>query len=224
MSGVVARRSAAVVQPGDRSGGPYVQHVQHVQRPQARNRPRRTGRHRRDSDGDRTRRLRPARRLDARPCGNMGTRRPVGRVRRHRSGVVGRHADRCDHLPDVRPSDLEWRPGTDELAIANDMGTNREPKTLSTPVTVYTVSTGELRLLGSGEAAQITCSRCRPSSSSAARMARCMAATHSCINHWTACEQCEQTFPGPSCQPCPPCWWRCDSPVTGWRAGGVVAG
>ena len=60
------------------------------------------------------------------------------------------------HLPDLRPSDLEWRPGTDELTIAGDMGTNRGAPTLSTPVTVYSVSTGELRQLGSVEAAHIT--------------------------------------------------------------------
>src|SRR2546423_886996 len=28
-------------------------------------------------------------------------------------------------LPGLRPSDLEWRPGTDDLAIAGDMGTDR---------------------------------------------------------------------------------------------------
>jgi hypothetical protein len=59
-------------------------------------------------------------------------------------------------LPDLRPSDLEWRPGTDQLTIAGDQGTNRAAETLSTPVTVYSVSTGELRRLGSVEAAHIT--------------------------------------------------------------------
>jgi Tol biopolymer transport system component len=58
-------------------------------------------------------------------------------------------------LPDLRPSDLEWRPGTDELTIAGDTGTNRGAPTLSTPVTVYSVSSGELRELGSVEAAHI---------------------------------------------------------------------
>jgi hypothetical protein len=59
-------------------------------------------------------------------------------------------------LPDLRPSDLEWRPGTDELAIAGDLGTDRGAPTLSTPVTVYSVSTGKLRQLGSVEAAHLT--------------------------------------------------------------------
>ena len=59
-------------------------------------------------------------------------------------------------LPDLRPSDLEWRPGTDELAIAGDMGPNRAAETSSTPVTVYSVSTGELRPLGSVRAADLT--------------------------------------------------------------------
>ena len=59
-------------------------------------------------------------------------------------------------LPDLRPSDLEWRPGTDELAIAGDMGTHRGAITVSTPVSVYSLSTGELRQLGSVEAAHIT--------------------------------------------------------------------
>ena len=71
--------------------------------------------------------------------------------------VVDTQTGAIRHLPDLRPSDLEWRPGTDELAIAGDMGTDRDdPRTLSTPVTVYSVSTGELRQLGSVEAAEIT--------------------------------------------------------------------
>ena len=67
--------------------------------------------------------------------------------------VVDTQTDAIRRLPDLRPSDLEWRPGTDQLAIAGDMGTNRAARTLSTPVTVYSVSTGELHQLGSVEAA-----------------------------------------------------------------------
>ena len=70
--------------------------------------------------------------------------------------VVDTQTGAIRRLPDLRPSDLEWRPGTDELAIAGDMGTNRAAPTLSTPVTVYSVSTGELRQLGSVEAAHLT--------------------------------------------------------------------
>jgi Tol biopolymer transport system component len=70
--------------------------------------------------------------------------------------VVDTQTGDIRRLPDLRPSDLEWRPGTDELTIAGDMGSNRDAPTLSTPVTVYSVSTGELRQLGSIEAAHIT--------------------------------------------------------------------
>ena len=59
-------------------------------------------------------------------------------------------------LPNLRPSDLEWRPGTDQLAIAGDLGPDRGAPTVSTPVMVYSVSTGDLRQLGSVEAAHLT--------------------------------------------------------------------
>ncbi len=68
--------------------------------------------------------------------------------------VVDTQTDEIHRLPDLRPSDLEWRPGTDQLAIAGVMGPARN--TTSTPVMVYTVSTGELRELGSVEAALVT--------------------------------------------------------------------
>lgn len=70
--------------------------------------------------------------------------------------VVDTQTGAIRRLPDLRPSDLEWRPGTDQLAIAGDMGTDRAANTLSTPVTVYSVSTGELRQLRSVEAAFLT--------------------------------------------------------------------
>jgi len=70
--------------------------------------------------------------------------------------VVDTQTGTIRRLPDLRPSDLEWRPGTDQLTIAGDMGANRSAPTLSTPVTVYSVSTGELRRLGSDKAAHIT--------------------------------------------------------------------
>ncbi len=71
--------------------------------------------------------------------------------------VVDTQTGEIRRLPDLRPTDLEWRPGTDELTIAGDMGTNWETNPpVSTPVTVYSVSTGELSHLGSFEAAQIT--------------------------------------------------------------------
>jgi Tol biopolymer transport system component len=55
-------------------------------------------------------------------------------------------------LPGLRPVDLEWRPGTDELTIAGDQGITWE----SAPVTVYSVSTEELHPLGAVRAAEIT--------------------------------------------------------------------
>lgn len=56
--------------------------------------------------------------------------------------------------PAARPIDLEWRPGTDQLVIAGDM-TNRAAW-VSSPVLIYSVSTGELRQLGSVEATHVT--------------------------------------------------------------------
>lgn len=66
-----------------------------------------------------------------------------------RTGAVRR-------LPDLRPTDLEWRPGTDELTIAGDIGPNRSAETAATPVTVYSASTGEVRRLGAVRAAHLT--------------------------------------------------------------------
>jgi Tol biopolymer transport system component len=95
--------------------------------------------------------------FDAHPCGVWA---PDGRwVAFAGTGqvwLVDTQTGAIRRLPNLRPSDLEWRPGTDELAIAGDMGPNREADTLSTPVTIYTVSTGELRQLGSVAAAHIT--------------------------------------------------------------------
>jgi Tol biopolymer transport system component len=95
--------------------------------------------------------------FDAHPCGTWA---PDGRwVAFAGTGevwVVDTQTGEIRHLPDLRPSDLEWRPGTDKLTIAGDMGADRGAPTLSTPVTVYSVSTGELSHLGSVEAAHIT--------------------------------------------------------------------
>lgn len=59
-------------------------------------------------------------------------------------------------LPDLRPTDLEWRPGTDELAIAGDVDTTRGNEWMTSPVSIYSASTGELRQLVSVEAGSIT--------------------------------------------------------------------
>ena len=95
--------------------------------------------------------------FDGQPCGTWA---PDGRwVALRGPGevwVVDTQTGAIRQLPDLRPSDLEWRPGTDQLAIAGDMGTNRGAPTLSTPVTVYSVSTGDLSQLGSIDAAHLT--------------------------------------------------------------------
>lgn len=70
--------------------------------------------------------------------------------------VVDTQTSEIRRLPDLRPTDLEWRPGTDVLAIAGDLGPDRGARMTSTPVTLYSVSTGEVRQLGSVEAAHIT--------------------------------------------------------------------
>ena len=71
--------------------------------------------------------------------------------------VVDTQTEATRRLPDLRPSDLEWRPGTDQLAIAGDTGMpGSGAPTLSTPVTIYSAATGELGQLGAVEAAHIT--------------------------------------------------------------------
>jgi Tol biopolymer transport system component len=70
--------------------------------------------------------------------------------------VVDTQTSAVRRLPDLRPSDLEWRPGTDQLAIAGDVGTDRGDPTLSTPISIYSVSTNHVHQLGSVDAAHIT--------------------------------------------------------------------
>lgn len=70
--------------------------------------------------------------------------------------VVDTQTSMVRRLPDLWPSDLAWRPGTDELAIVGDNGSDPEGRTLSSSVTMYSVSTGEVRQLGSFEAGAIT--------------------------------------------------------------------
>ena len=95
--------------------------------------------------------------LEPHPCGTWA---PDGRwVALRGPGevwVVDTQTGAIRRLPDLRPIDLEWRPGTDELAIAGDMGTNRAADWLSTPVSVYSVSTDKLHQLGSVVAGNLT--------------------------------------------------------------------
>src|ERR671911_469745 len=92
--------------------------------------------------------------LEPHPCGTWA---PDGRwVALRGPGevwVVDTQTGAIRRLPDLRPIDLEWRPGTDELAIAGDMGTNWAE---STPVSVYSVSTDKLHRLGSVVAGSLT--------------------------------------------------------------------
>jgi Tol biopolymer transport system component len=70
--------------------------------------------------------------------------------------VVDTQTSMIRRLPDLWPSDLAWRPGTDELAIAGDNGSDPEGRSLSAPVTMYSVSTGEVSPLGSVEAGAVS--------------------------------------------------------------------
>jgi hypothetical protein len=70
--------------------------------------------------------------------------------------VVDTQAGVVRRLPDLRPTDLEWRPGSDELAIAVDNSTTRAADGGSAAVTVYSVSTGELHELDAVRADHLT--------------------------------------------------------------------
>lgn len=70
--------------------------------------------------------------------------------------IVDTRTNAVRQLPDQRPVDLEWRPGTDELALAGDLGTDRGQESRSTPITIYSVSTGEFRRVGSRNAETVT--------------------------------------------------------------------
>jgi dipeptidyl aminopeptidase/acylaminoacyl peptidase len=94
--------------------------------------------------------------LDANPCGTwspdgrwIALAAPVGAV-----WMVDTKTRAIRRLPGLRPSDLEWRPGTDELAIAGDM--DPAAPTLSTPVSIYSTATGKLSRLGDVKAGNIT--------------------------------------------------------------------
>lgn len=65
--------------------------------------------------------------------------------------VVDTETAEVRRLPGYNPGDLEWRPGTDELAITggNLVGENA-------PITIYTVSTGEAHTIGDVEAAELS--------------------------------------------------------------------
>jgi Tol biopolymer transport system component len=95
--------------------------------------------------------------FDPHPCGVWS---PDGRWIALAGGgevwVVDTQSRAIRRLPDLHPLDLEWRPGTDELTIAGDLESNRSDMVRSTPVTVYSVTSGETRQLGSFEAGYVT--------------------------------------------------------------------
>ena len=92
------------------------------------------------------------------PCGTWASdgRWVALRGRPDEVWVVDTQTSAIRRLPNLRPVDLEWRPGTDELAIAGDMGSTASSEQTSTPVTIYSVATGELRHLRSADAAYLT--------------------------------------------------------------------
>lgn len=95
--------------------------------------------------------------FDAHPCGTWSA---DGRYIALAGGgevwAIDTQTRATRRLPDLHPLDLEWRPGTDELAIAGDLKSMRSDRAQSTPVTVYSVTSGEIRQLGSVEAGYVT--------------------------------------------------------------------
>ncbi|MEY2451133.1 MAG: hypothetical protein QOD92_707 [Acidimicrobiaceae bacterium] len=69
--------------------------------------------------------------------------------------VVDTETAEVRQLPGYDATDLEWRPGTDELAIT---GRGKRGSSLSenAPIDVYTVSTREVRTVGDVEASELT--------------------------------------------------------------------
>ncbi len=65
--------------------------------------------------------------------------------------VVDTQTAEVRQLPVSDATDLEWRPGTDQLAITGQSWPNP-----NTPIDIYTVSTGELRTIDGVEAVRFT--------------------------------------------------------------------
>ena len=66
--------------------------------------------------------------------------------------VVDTETGGVRRLPGYHPADLEWRPGTDELAMTGDGGLLG----VNAPIAIYTVSTDEVRAFVDVEAAELT--------------------------------------------------------------------
>jgi Tol biopolymer transport system component len=69
--------------------------------------------------------------------------------------VVNTNSGEVRGLSGYNPTDLEWRPGTDELAFTGTQLT-RTADVTDTPVEVYKVSTNEIRILGTARASNLT--------------------------------------------------------------------
>jgi hypothetical protein len=67
--------------------------------------------------------------------------------------VVDTETGEIRRLDGYHPHDLEWRPGTDELAITGDRPANEID---DAPIDIYTVSTGDIRTVGDVQAANLT--------------------------------------------------------------------
>ena len=69
--------------------------------------------------------------------------------------VVDTETAEVRRVADGAPRDLEWRPGTDELAITGQALTDSFVGA-NAPIAIYTVSTGETRTVGDVEANELT--------------------------------------------------------------------
>jgi hypothetical protein len=69
--------------------------------------------------------------------------------------VVDTETAEVRELPGYDPTDLEWRPGTDELAITGDAGPGRFVGD-NAPIDIYSVATDDVRTLDGVEAVELT--------------------------------------------------------------------
>lgn len=67
--------------------------------------------------------------------------------------VVDTETAEVRELPGYVPTDLEWRPGTDELVITGDARTGRPD---NAPIDIYSVTTDDVRTLDGVEAVELT--------------------------------------------------------------------
>lgn len=70
--------------------------------------------------------------------------------------VVDTETDEVRRLPGYDPRDLEWRPGTDELAMTGRAVPGGGFVGENAPIDIYTVSTGEVRTIDGVEATELT--------------------------------------------------------------------